>query len=62
MTNAYLCCELTKSNVSDAEVSPPTNPLATEVLDNLNRYPHCILLTRVGQFYEVHLSLFKPNE
>lgn len=37
------------------EVEPPTTPLAIEVLDNLARYPHCILLTRVGQFYEVCL-------
>ena len=27
--------------------------LAQEVLDNLKRFPHCLLLTRVGQFYEV---------
>lgn len=29
------------------------NVLAAEVLENLARFPHCILLTRVGQFYEV---------
>ena len=27
--------------------------LAREVEDNLAKFPHCILLTRVGQFYEV---------
>jgi hypothetical protein len=27
--------------------------LPREVLDNLRRFPHCILLTRVGKFYEV---------
>jgi hypothetical protein len=31
----------------------PRNPLATEILDNLSKFPHCLLLTRVGQFYEV---------
>ena len=31
----------------------PRNVLATEVRENLARFPHCILLTRVGQFYEV---------
>jgi len=29
--------------------------MAAEVLENLARFPHCILLTRVGQFYEVCL-------
>jgi len=27
--------------------------LAAEILENLAKFPHCILLTRVGQFYEV---------
>lgn len=27
--------------------------LAAEILNNLAKFPHCILLTRVGQFYEV---------
>ncbi|PIL32139.1 hypothetical protein GSI_06845 [Ganoderma sinense ZZ0214-1] len=45
-----------KQALDDVEVSAPTNPLATEVLDNLNRYPHCILLTRVGQFYESYFE------
>ncbi|EKM60914.1 uncharacterized protein PHACADRAFT_82590 [Phanerochaete carnosa HHB-10118-sp] len=31
-------------------------PLAKEVLDNLAKFPHCILLTRVGQFYESYFS------
>ncbi|KAI0639235.1 muts domain V-domain-containing protein [Trametes polyzona] len=38
------------------EVDPPTTPLAVEVLSNLARYPHCILLTRVGQFYESYFD------
>ncbi|GJE85972.1 MutS family DNA mismatch repair protein [Phanerochaete sordida] len=31
-------------------------PLAKEVLENLVKFPHCILLTRVGQFYESYFS------
>jgi hypothetical protein len=31
----------------------PRNVLAREVLENLRKFPHCLLLTRVGQFYEV---------
>lgn len=31
----------------------PRNTLAKEILTNLQNFPHCILLTRVGQFYEV---------
>ncbi|KIJ21566.1 hypothetical protein PAXINDRAFT_159644 [Paxillus involutus ATCC 200175] len=30
--------------------------LATEILTNLSRFPHCILLTRVGQFYESYFD------
>jgi len=33
--------------------SLPKNQLAVEILDNLANFPNCILLTRVGQFYEV---------
>jgi hypothetical protein len=29
------------------------SPLIDEVLDNQRRFPKCVLLTRVGQFYEV---------
>ncbi|KAI0651683.1 muts domain V-domain-containing protein [Trametes meyenii] len=39
-----------------AELPPPATPLAVEILDNLARYPHCILLTRVGQFYESYFD------
>ena len=35
----------------------PRNALAAEVLGNLAKFPHCILLTRVGQFYEVYSTL-----
>ncbi|CDO72395.1 hypothetical protein BN946_scf184977.g94 [Trametes cinnabarina] len=41
---------------SDADIAPPSTPLANEILDNLARYPHCILLTRVGQFYESYFD------
>ena len=37
-------------------VRQPRNQLATEILKNLSMFPHCVLLTRVGQFYEVGLS------
>ncbi|KZT44577.1 hypothetical protein SISSUDRAFT_1012818 [Sistotremastrum suecicum HHB10207 ss-3] len=30
--------------------------LAIEILENLARFPHCILLTRVGQFYESYFD------
>ncbi|KAG1885681.1 muts domain V-domain-containing protein [Suillus subluteus] len=30
--------------------------LATEILNNLAKFPHCILLTRVGQFYESYFG------
>ncbi|KAI8995471.1 muts domain V-domain-containing protein [Trametes punicea] len=40
----------------DSEIPPPSTPLANEILDNLARYPHCILLTRVGQFYESYFD------
>lgn len=47
-----------KVKVDDSEdcTPPPKQPrnmLATEILNNLAKFPHCILLTRVGQFYEV---------
>jgi hypothetical protein len=32
------------------------SPLMDEVLDNQRRFPKCVLLTRVGQFYEVRWS------
>ncbi|KAJ3558074.1 hypothetical protein NM688_g1127 [Phlebia brevispora] len=34
----------------------PKTPLATEILANLNKFPHCLLLTRVGQFYESYFD------
>ncbi|EJD04012.1 uncharacterized protein FOMMEDRAFT_106414 [Fomitiporia mediterranea MF3/22] len=35
---------------------PPRNPLAKEILENLAKFPHCILLTRVGNFYESYFD------
>ncbi|KAK2461757.1 hypothetical protein APHAL10511_006220 [Amanita phalloides] len=34
----------------------PRTGLAQEILDNLNQFPHCLLLTRVGQFYESYFD------
>ena len=42
----------------EAAPSVPRNSLASEILNNLRRFPHCILLTRVGQFYEVSRSFY----
>jgi hypothetical protein len=38
-------------------LTSPRNQLATEILENLAKFPHCILLTRVGQFYEVSVPV-----
>lgn len=37
----------------------PRNALAKEILTNLENFPHCILLTRVGQFYESYFDQAK---
>ena len=40
-----------------AEVTnQPRTQLAREIVENLRRFPHCLLLTRVGQFYEVIIT------
>ena len=51
-----------KTLVSDTVVLPkqPRNSLATGILANHSRFPHCILLTRVGQFYEVRATRDAP--
>ncbi|KAI0304636.1 muts domain V-domain-containing protein [Russula brevipes] len=41
---------------STDSTSQPRNQLATEILENLSRFPHCVLLTRVGQFYESYFD------
>ncbi|EAU92915.2 MutS2 protein [Coprinopsis cinerea okayama7 len=41
------------------EATPPASsrsPLAKEVQANLARFPHCLLLTRVGSFYESYFG------
>ena len=38
------------------EPQQPNTPLANDIMENLAKFPHCILLTRVGQFYEVRTS------
>ncbi|KAJ7597248.1 muts domain V-domain-containing protein [Mycena floridula] len=39
-----------------ADDGQPRNILAREILENLNKFPHCLLLTRVGQFYESYFD------
>ncbi|KAG5716617.1 MutS like protein [Termitomyces sp. T112] len=34
----------------------PQTILAQEILENLRKFPHCLLLTRVGQFYESYFD------
>ncbi|KAG6861219.1 hypothetical protein C0995_002568 [Termitomyces sp. Mi166 len=36
--------------------SLPRTTLAQEILENLRKFPHCLLLTRVGQFYESYFD------
>ncbi|KAI0961363.1 hypothetical protein AcV7_000482 [Taiwanofungus camphoratus] len=45
-----------ESATESAIQAQPKNALATEILDNLAKFPHCILLTRVGQFYESYFD------
>ncbi|KAF8587368.1 hypothetical protein K439DRAFT_1652351 [Ramaria rubella] len=44
--------------VEQNDITPrlPQNQLATSVLDNLAKFSHCILLTRVGNFYESYFD------
>ncbi|KAL0950920.1 hypothetical protein HGRIS_007677 [Hohenbuehelia grisea] len=44
------------SPTTDQQPEAPRSQLATEILGNLQRFPHCILLTRVGQFYESYFE------
>ncbi|RDX56044.1 hypothetical protein OH76DRAFT_1518636 [Lentinus brumalis] len=55
-TVANVVCHRNPDQYLESVPDPPSTPLATEVLDNLARYPHCILLTRVGQFYESYFD------
>lgn len=38
---------------AEGDQSGPQTQLARDIYQNRARFPHCILLTRVGQFYEV---------
>ncbi|KAI6045013.1 muts domain V-domain-containing protein [Pisolithus marmoratus] len=50
--------ESSSGNLPDARScsKQPRNALAKEILTNLKNFPHCILLTRVGQFYESYFD------
>ncbi|KAG8838047.1 DNA mismatch repair ATPase msh1 [Serendipita sp. 400] len=53
---------LRKSRAKKASEPPnkdntlPKTELALEIIRNLERFPHCLLLTRVGQFYESYFD------
>ncbi|KAF9270425.1 hypothetical protein L218DRAFT_993042 [Marasmius fiardii PR-910] len=40
----------------ESEYLRPQNTLAKEILENISKFPHCVLLTRVGQFYESYFE------
>ncbi|KAI6134024.1 muts domain V-domain-containing protein [Pisolithus croceorrhizus] len=50
-----LAAEPSNGNASSPS-RQPRNALAKEILTNLKNFPHCILLTRVGQFYESYFD------
>lgn len=53
-----VCKSITEKPLGEAKTARrPRNQLAGEILANLERFPNCILLTRVGQFYEVPKAL-----
>ncbi|KAG6842478.1 hypothetical protein C0991_000004 [Blastosporella zonata] len=41
---------------ANTDVDPPQTMLAQGILENLRKFPHCLLLTRVGQFYESYFD------
>jgi len=47
----YFTLFLLISEVS--KIPKPNTFLSAQILSNLKRFPHCLLLTRVGNFYEV---------
>ncbi|KAG8969288.1 DNA mismatch repair ATPase msh1 [Tulasnella sp. 425] len=52
---------LIPSNVNSSPTPPtrsnlPKTQLATDIIENLAKFPHCILLTRVGGFYESYFD------
>ncbi|QRV76777.1 DNA mismatch repair protein MutS [Ceratobasidium sp. AG-Ba] len=42
--------------VAKSTRSLPKTKLARDIIENLAKFPHCILLTRVGQFYESYFD------
>ncbi|KAF5355702.1 hypothetical protein D9756_003944 [Leucocoprinus leucothites] len=40
----------------EQDTTKPRTILAQEIQDNLRKFPHCLLLTRVGQFYESYFD------
>ena len=62
ITPSYLRETLSSTAVAEEPViREPRNQLAQEILENLANFPHCVLLTRVGQFYEVCLVIGHMN-
>jgi hypothetical protein len=47
------------SSAHDTSSDQPTSVLAVQIRANRERFPGCILLTRVGQFYEVLSSIVR---
>ncbi|KZT21672.1 hypothetical protein NEOLEDRAFT_1244425 [Neolentinus lepideus HHB14362 ss-1] len=47
--------EVEPETTTPSSITPRTQ-LAVEILDNLVKFPHCILLTRIGQFYESYFD------
>ncbi|KAK7058773.1 hypothetical protein VNI00_001397 [Paramarasmius palmivorus] len=45
--------------VEDFDDGQPRSTLAKEITENLSKFPHCILLTRVGNFYESYFDQAK---
>ncbi|KAI0257296.1 muts domain V-domain-containing protein [Lactifluus subvellereus] len=55
ISDTQLACQTSLSEYGLSLYQPRTQ-LATEILGNLSKFPHCILLTRVGQFYESYFD------
>lgn len=53
---------LVVDGVAKQDPSLPQTQLALDIYKNRARFPHCILLTRVGQFYEVGCSKLSANQ
>ena len=42
-------------DVEEAESEPIYPPVVLQVQNNMLKFPNCVVLTRVGNFYEVRL-------